>query len=182
MFITELQRRELVPATSIALEPKPPLYWALASRGIINNATSGKNAFIQFREFFAQWFPDFISVLSITRPLGIVSWGKLPFWDTHFILFQYGKEGSLKREEPAFLASFPLDVSYRKTSRETLAGRCLYEAGEINGWQLTPPNAVCPTLSQVSQLPPALKSPGSSMVQLRWEANTQQCTQVHSTT
>ena len=73
MFITELQRRELVFATSIALEPKPPLYWALASRGIINNATSGKNTFIQFREFFTQWFPDFISVLSITRPLRIVS-------------------------------------------------------------------------------------------------------------
>lgn len=125
MFITELQRKELVPATSISLEPKPPLYWALASQGIINNATSGKNAFIQFREFFTQWFPDFISVLSITRPLGIVSWGKLPFWHMHFILFQYGKEGSLKRKEPVFLASFPLDVSCRKASRETRAGRCL---------------------------------------------------------
>lgn len=51
MFLTELQRRKLVPATSTALEPKPPLCWALASQDIINNATSGKNAFIQFHEF-----------------------------------------------------------------------------------------------------------------------------------
>lgn len=68
MFLKEEQWRNLFPAISIAQEPKPLQPSDLASQDIINDPTSGKNAFISFHEFInhyvTQLSPDFISYFS----------------------------------------------------------------------------------------------------------------------
>lgn len=50
VFLKEKQWRKLVLAVSIAQEPKPLPPWALASKAIINNPTSGKKHLISFHD------------------------------------------------------------------------------------------------------------------------------------